>query len=202
MLYFAYPPTFLYFLFPINLSRLEKKRQPKDPTMKYTHAKVTTILAALFMLPALTAHADATPALQLNNVQLGVTGATQGGGSSFGPILKYLPQYNLLSGEHLVNVGLDLGVTSFNNAGNSDFLILQYGVFGTYQFSTNWEARMSVGAQTWTAGNGTAFYFGPEAVYHFNEKIWGVVDGLFLSYNAVLQSNFANLFSAGINFKF
>jgi hypothetical protein len=170
--------------------------------MKYKKARNPLFLAAFLILLAVPAHADPVPALQLKEVQLGVTGATQGGGSSFGPILKYLPQYNLFPGDHSVNVGLDLGVTSFNNSGSSDFLILQYGVFGTYRFSPNWEARVSVGAQTWTAGNGTAFYFGPEAVYHFNEKPWGLVDGLFLSYNAVLQSNFANLFSTGINFKF
>ena len=163
--------------------------------------KFRLLAIILFCLPCF-ANAAETNNLHLNEFQGGVTLATQGGGSSFGVIAKYLPSYDLITGANPISVGLDLGITSFNNSGQSNFYVLQYGISGKYLMNSNFDASLALGGQTWTSGNGTAFYVGPTLNYHLTERLLYVLDGFYVSYNAVTQTHFANLVSAGINFKF
>ncbi len=170
--------------------------------MEIQFKRIVTL--ALLLTTQFFSHAQAEENKQfhLNLFQGGATLATQGGGSSIGAIAKYLPSYDLVLGEHPITLGLDIGITSYNNSGQANFYVLQYGLNTTYSFTPNLDTSLSLGAQTWTAGNGTAFYVGPNFNYHFSERQLYLLDGFYVFYNAVTQSHFANVVSAGINLKF
>jgi hypothetical protein len=162
-----------------------------------------SLLLFLFGLICLGSNAHAQ-GLHLTSFQVGATGATQGGGFSMGVMGRYLPEFDFRNSpeqESYFSVGLDLGLSGFNDANSPMFLALECGVFGAYHFNPHWDARVLVGAQTWTAGNGTAFFVGPEVVYHFASEFKPIgIDGVFVSDEPVFQSKSANLVSAGVQF--
>jgi hypothetical protein len=100
-------------------------------------------------------------------------GATQGGGFSLGAVGRFLPEFrfNNQASDHFWSVGADLGLTGFNDNGNSAFLVIEYGAFVAYRLSQAWDFRLFAGAQSWTEGNGTAFFTGPEVIYHFPKGV-------------------------------
>lgn len=145
--------------------------------------------------------------LSLTSIHLGGMIANQAG-SSLGLIARYTPEYffNKESKLSKLSLGADLGFSMFNNTGSSNFLVVEYGVFGAYHFNESFEGRLILGAQSWTLGNGTGFIAGLEAFYHFNSNIVGDnfwwVDSIFITYTPVFVTPTAHEFGAGIGFRF
>ena len=140
---------------------------------------------------------------EFHELQVGGTLAVQGGGFSIGPELRYTPHYLFRGLDKMFAVGLDLGISAFDDESRPTFVAIQYGAFVSYHSNATFEARLfSLGAQTWTGGNGTAFYLGPELLYHFAEKIWGYGDAVYFSYRGVFENPISSLISLGIQLKF
>lgn len=169
---------------------------------RFNYFSTGLFLSVMSLVLSSAGNCEESNRLHLNEALAGVVVATQGGGSSIGPIVKYLPRFDLKDGNSPFSLGLDLGVTAFNNSGHNNFFVLQYAPSLIYRLNSNWDTRLALGLQTWTSGNGTAFYFSPSLTYHFDEKILKVIDGISASYSGVTQKTFASLFSLGINFVF
>jgi outer membrane protein OmpA-like peptidoglycan-associated protein len=164
--------------------------------------------AALFVSPceaAKKSSRDFKSGWRWADAHLGADVALQGGGSSFSAIARYVPEYRSSEGlrDKYFGAGFDLGITGFINAARPRFLVLEVGAFGSYHLDEHWDFRLFVGAQNWTDGQGVGLFFGPKVLYHFESEpgILGI-DGLFLSYDAVLLSNFAHILSLGVVFDF
>ncbi len=175
---------------------------------RFPIAATAVLLSASSSLYSEPVCAEEVPATQqqwnLTSLQGGMTFAHQGGGSSLSLIGRYTPEYFFTGNSALTNfsVGLNLGVTAFNNVGAPNFLALEYGLFGGYRFNDVWDARLLMGGQTWTQGNGSAFFVGAEPLYHFRFEKLPLLDAAFVSYEAVFLSTLAHELSAGIQLKF
>ena len=143
--------------------------------------------------------------VQWGDVQLGVGMGIQGGGSSVSGLVRYVPEYRFEpeKKENTIGAGLDLGATGFNNQGGSNFFVLEYAAFGAYHLDVHWDFRLFAGGQSWTGGQGAAFFLGPKALYHFAEEPGPYyLDAVFVSYDAVFFRTLAHLINAGVTFKF
>lgn len=130
--------------------------------------------------------------------------ARQGGGNSLSALVRYAPSYTFEDAERF-SVGPNLGFSVLRNDGSSAFAVIEYAVHGTVRISEHISARLLLGGQTWTGGNGTAFFVGAEAFYHFGPNEWGesrFLDSVFIAYAPVFQGALAQEFSLGVGVQF
>ena len=171
--------------------------------MNVSHYKsvYAAVVLLLLVLSPLT-HADAPV---WRTFDLGLQTTTQESGASVNPRLRYLP-YRAREITPRVSwlVGPQLGFAILKTASGGRLGELTLGGTLGLELDHVWSALVSVGASSWSANRGSAFFVGPEFGYrlHSEREGWRFLDRAFVSISFVNQSPSVREYVVGVSFKF
>ena len=160
-------------------------------------------MCAPVLLIASACFAHATPAsaegLSLFEFQVGGLAIYQGGGNTYSAQLGWTPTYRMGG----LWVRGDFAGSVLKGLTDNRFVSLSYQALVGLAVWSSLGLEAGGGAETWPSNGGTSIALSSNAVWSFNEKIFGIVSHLFVGYERYFISNSAgNEFKLGVGIAF